>query len=85
MTAVSNDIPRAFFRLPKLILRIFGISLYDNESSFYQVYSVLCIVIVTTYTMVEGYGLVAFKDDTDYLANVISLLPSHALGKIIYY
>lgn len=73
-----------YFHIQQFALRIVGVSLRETEAVYYQVYSVLCILLVVTFTIQETYGAFSFTNDIDRLSNVISIATSHILGKYLW-
>ncbi|KAI4456221.1 odorant receptor [Holotrichia oblita] len=71
-----------YFHIQQFALRFVGVSLRGTETLYYQVYSILCIFLVVTFTIQETYGAFSFTDDIDRLSNVISIATSHILGVV---
>nr|AVH87271.1 odorant receptor 30 [Holotrichia parallela] len=79
---LKNKKLKDYFYLQKLVLRMTGVSLGENDTDAYKLYSMFCVFLAITYTGVEAYGLVVHINNIDMFANVISLSASHILGVV---
>lgn len=77
-------IPQNNFELPKMLLKCIGISLDENESKSYKLYSIFLLVLVVSYSSVEFSEVLNNLDDFDVITNITLHLIGFYVGKIIH-
>nr|QBB72956.1 odorant receptor [Protaetia brevitarsis] len=68
-----------YFRPQKLILKICGISLRENESISYRLYSGFVMCMIVSLLFVEIHGIVVHIKDVENLAGFIAIVFQHVL------